>query len=197
MQEIALFPLNIFLLPGDYTQLHIFEERYKQLVNHCLTKQVGFGIPFSSKLNTQNLGCLVEVVEVVKEHPGGELDIIIKATGVFRLEQFFYQIDNQLYPGGRITNYNLNTEAEADTVLEKRFKDHLIKYAIYKSELLSKKGLGVYEIANALQMNDEERIDLVQLQSNEEVQGYLLNYIRYLELLHEQEQQVYQNLYLN
>jgi Lon protease-like protein len=197
MQEIALFPLNMFLLPGDYTQLYIFEERYKQLIKHCCAKKQDFGIPFSNKLNTKNLGCLAEVVEVVKEYPGGEMDVLIKATGVFKLEQFFYQLENKLYPGGRVTKFQLENNAVADAVLEKRVKDYLVKYEIYNSELLSKEGLGIYEIANALQMNDMERLDLVNIQTVEGAQSFLLNYLRYLELLHEQEQQVYQNLYLN
>jgi Lon protease-like protein len=38
---IPMFPLNMVLLPGETKTLHIFEERYKQLVSDCLlTKHI-------------------------------------------------------------------------------------------------------------------------------------------------------------
>ncbi len=197
MREIALFPLNLFLLPGDYTQLYIFEDRYKQLIKHCLNTHSQFGLPFSNKLNTKNYGTLVSLVEVVKEYPGGEMDVVIKAEGIFKLEQFFYQIDNKLYPGGRVTDLEIPTEAKASASLEASFKNYLIQHEIYNSELLAKQKLGLFEIANALQMNDLERLELVSLGSDRAMDRFLINYLRYLELLHEQEQNVFQNLYLN
>ncbi|MEO1254003.1 MAG: peptidase, partial [Bacteroidota bacterium] len=36
MREIALFPLSIVAFPGEAVNLHIFEPRYKALVNDCL-----------------------------------------------------------------------------------------------------------------------------------------------------------------
>ena len=43
---IPMFPLNMVLLPGETKTLHIFEERYKQLVRDCLDNEAHFGIPF-------------------------------------------------------------------------------------------------------------------------------------------------------
>ena len=45
---IPMFPLGMLLLPGETKMLHIFEERYKQLVSDCLANQAHFGIPYSS-----------------------------------------------------------------------------------------------------------------------------------------------------
>lgn len=44
MVELPLFPLNMVLFPGMPVQLHIFEERYKQMINHCIESQSPFGI---------------------------------------------------------------------------------------------------------------------------------------------------------
>ena len=36
MYELPLFPLNTVLFPGMPLPLHIFEERYKEMIAHCL-----------------------------------------------------------------------------------------------------------------------------------------------------------------
>lgn len=44
MPEIPLFPLHTVLFPGMPLRLHIFEPRYKQLVQYCLSHQSAFGV---------------------------------------------------------------------------------------------------------------------------------------------------------
>jgi uncharacterized protein len=42
--DLPLFPLNSVLFPGMVLPLHIFEERYKRMVNHCLDEEHPFGV---------------------------------------------------------------------------------------------------------------------------------------------------------
>ena len=42
---LPLFPLNLVVFPEEELNLHIFEPRYKELVNDCMSKEVNFGIP--------------------------------------------------------------------------------------------------------------------------------------------------------
>jgi len=42
--EISLFPLRMVLFPGGRLDLQIFEQRYIDLVSHCLRNDTGFGI---------------------------------------------------------------------------------------------------------------------------------------------------------
>ena len=44
MAELGLFPLGIVLLPGEHVPLHIFEERYKELIGECLDTSGEFGL---------------------------------------------------------------------------------------------------------------------------------------------------------
>jgi Lon protease-like protein len=44
MKEMPLFPLNTVLFPGMPLQLHIFEERYKQMVGYCVDTGSPFGV---------------------------------------------------------------------------------------------------------------------------------------------------------
>ena len=73
--HIPLFPLGVFLLPGERTGLHIFEPRYRQLVGELedairegRDQDNRFGIPFHHEDVTASTGCLARLVEVKKVH---------------------------------------------------------------------------------------------------------------------------------
>jgi Lon protease-like protein len=42
--ELPLFPLNTVLFPGSNLPLHIFEERYKQMIGRCIADRTPFGV---------------------------------------------------------------------------------------------------------------------------------------------------------
>lgn len=42
--RVPLFPLNLVVFPGQTVPLHIFEERYKQMLQRCLRERIPFGI---------------------------------------------------------------------------------------------------------------------------------------------------------
>jgi Lon protease-like protein len=100
--NIPLFPLSIFLIPGETCALHIFEERYRALIAWSIEHSRPFGIPCNHVLNTANSGSLVEVSKVTKRYPGGESDIEVRCVGLFRLDRFFYRMEDELYPGGSV-----------------------------------------------------------------------------------------------
>ena len=44
MTELPLFPLNLVLFPGMRLPLHIFEERYKDMIGDCIDREAPFGV---------------------------------------------------------------------------------------------------------------------------------------------------------
>lgn len=42
--DLPLFPLNSVLFPGGTLPLHIFEERYKEMIGRCLARDSTFGV---------------------------------------------------------------------------------------------------------------------------------------------------------
>ena len=44
MKQLALFPLPVTFFPGFPIQLNIFEERYKEMVDDCVSKDGNFGV---------------------------------------------------------------------------------------------------------------------------------------------------------
>lgn len=59
MFELPLFPLNSVLFPGMPLALHIFEERYKLMISHCIEKRRPFGVVLIKK-GAEALGPLAE-----------------------------------------------------------------------------------------------------------------------------------------
>src|ERR1700744_5183381 len=82
---IPVFPLGIVVYPGEIVNLHIFEPRYKQLVNECHAEGKPFGIPtvIDNKLN--EMGTLVKITELVKVYDNGEMDVRALGLNVFRV----------------------------------------------------------------------------------------------------------------
>lgn len=197
MKEYPLFPINLFLLPGEYSQLYIFEERYKQLINEAWEEGWSFGLPFSNKLNARNYGTAVKVHEIVNRDDNGEMEIIIRAVGNFRLDKFHYQKEDKLYPCGDVQFIEQEGDLVASEKLMNRFRKHLIESNNPDTELLALEAPGIYELASVLNLSDIQKMDFITIDSKEGMETFLLNYLRYLELLQEQESHVYKNIYLN
>ena len=85
MSDIPLFPLNVVLLPGAPLPLHIFEDRYKQMVDECLQQESEFGMVFADEAGTRKVGCTAKIVELVERYDDGRMLILVEGSRRFRL----------------------------------------------------------------------------------------------------------------
>jgi ATP-dependent Lon protease len=84
-ERIPLFPLNVVLLPGGDLPLHIFEPRYRQMVQRCLDDKSEFGMLLSLPKGIVRVGCTAEIIDVVKRYEDGRLDILTVGRAPFRI----------------------------------------------------------------------------------------------------------------
>ena len=75
---IGLFPLNVVLLPGAQMPLHIFEPRYKLLINECIEHERAFGMNLVEGTHMHAIGCTARVVRVLKRYADGTMDIVVE-----------------------------------------------------------------------------------------------------------------------
>ncbi|MFK7813967.1 MAG: LON peptidase substrate-binding domain-containing protein [Maribacter sp.] len=112
--KLPLFPLQSIFFPGETVPLHIFEERYKQLIQDCRDEAITFGIPvyiYDSIL----FGTEVQLVEIVNSYEGGEMDVTCVARQVFKVSAFENQMEGKLYAGGEIEFLdNINDANDSD-----------------------------------------------------------------------------------
>ncbi len=85
LADIPLFPLNVVLMPGTPMPLHIFEERYKQMVNECLESGTEFGMVLADDSGTRRIGCTAKIVELVQRFDDGRLVILVEGSRRFKL----------------------------------------------------------------------------------------------------------------
>ncbi|MGI8649226.1 MAG: LON peptidase substrate-binding domain-containing protein [Rubrobacter sp.] len=85
MPEIALFPLNVVLMPGAPLPLHIFEERYRQMIDECLENETEFGMVFADEKGTRGIGCTAKVVELAERYEDGRMLVLTEGRRRFRL----------------------------------------------------------------------------------------------------------------
>ena len=159
MERHAIFPLNLFLLPGEVTHLHIFEPRYKQLLKDVEEEGIPFGIYYQGTENRLNLGTMVELVQVINKYSGGELDISVRATYMFKLEWFFDKLNDKLYPGGEVAWNPIEDRVVSVEVLEEYKNLMSIKYPDDITELPNM----TFELATSLNLISKEKLELVQM----------------------------------
>jgi Lon protease-like protein len=84
--KIPLFPLEVVLFPEAALPLHIFEDRYKEMVSVCLTEKIGFGVVCAQREGLAIVGCTAEIVRILEKYPDGRMDILCQGAKRFEIE---------------------------------------------------------------------------------------------------------------
>jgi len=87
VDEIGLFPLGIVLLPTEQIPLHIFEDRYRELIGECLELDEEFGLVLADDDGIRDVGTRAAVIEVTERFDDGRLNIVVEGRERFRLRR--------------------------------------------------------------------------------------------------------------
>jgi Lon protease-like protein len=82
---IPLFPLQVVVFPRTQLPLHIFEERYKEMVGNAIQDHSEFGIVLAKDDGIVNAGCTVMVEKVLERYPDGRMDIVTRGQRRFEI----------------------------------------------------------------------------------------------------------------
>ena len=176
---IPLFPLAIVVYPGEELNLHIFEPRYKQLVNDCREGKKPFGIPAVINNKISELGTLVEILEITEVYDNGEMDIKTRGLEVFRILEIVKEVPGKLY-NGAIVNYPENIEKSNDILMQKVIEITLKLHTILKVKKEFKKSRDIlrsYDVAHHAGLSLQEEYDLLGLFNELQRQEYLKQHL--------------------
>jgi len=81
---LPLFPLGVVLFPRTSLPLHIFEDRYKLMMNELLEDSREFGVVLTLEQGIASVGCTARIDRVAKSYEDGRLDL--ETTGYRRFE---------------------------------------------------------------------------------------------------------------
>ena len=82
---LPLFPLSLVLVPTMQLPLHIFEDRYKEMMADLITGQSEFGVVLAKEQGIANIGCTAIVDEITRRYDDGRLDLIATGQRRFRI----------------------------------------------------------------------------------------------------------------
>jgi len=85
-ERIPLFPLGVVLFPEVLLPLHIFEERYKEMIGECLEEDREFGVVHYNGTEILSKGCTARIIRVLKRYPDGRMDILTHGERRFEIE---------------------------------------------------------------------------------------------------------------
>jgi Lon protease-like protein len=141
MHELPLFPLNTVLFPGMPLPLHIFEDRYKQMIRLCLDEERPFGVVFIRRSTTvagplatpHSVGCTARIIQV---QPLEEERMLVMTVGQERFRIVSLQYDRP-YLVGKVEMTPLDDEL---TPAAGRAAERLYPLVVEYLEILSQIG---------------------------------------------------------
>ncbi len=174
---IPMFPLNMVVLPGESVKLHIYEERYKQLINDCLDNEAHFGIPFSVNGKVKTFGVEVSIKKVIKIFDNGEMDIMVQGERVFTILDYSSTLKPKLY-GAAIIQYEEEDMPKATQHLQELAMEYLSLSQNKMVDYETFDAVSLYDIANLLQLSAKEKYTLISTKTFDEKEKYLCNTFR-------------------
>lgn len=175
--KLPMFPLQSIFFPGETVPLHIFEERYKQLITDCRHDAVTFGIPVYIN-DSIHYGVEVQLVEVVNTYPNGEMDVTCVARQVFRLVNFETQMDGKLYAGGEVEfldNVNDGSDPLKQEILEKLEILYDLMEVPFSPVPLDK--FHSFVLVHKMGLSFEQEYELLQLRKESERLNYIKDHL--------------------
>lgn len=84
-QLIPLFPLSVVLLPAMPLPLHIFEDRYKEMMGDVIPDGE-FGVVLAKEDGIVNIGCTAAVLQVIRKYTDGRMDLVAAGRRRFQIQ---------------------------------------------------------------------------------------------------------------
>ena len=185
---IPIFPLNLVMFPEALYPLHIFEGRYKRMINRCLHTNEYFGIVSKIEFDIAKVGCLVKIERIINSYENGNLDIIVRGYSRFLAES------TNLHPDGYLeAQILIFGDHEYDvTLIDPLFHEtvRIFKSIIRKTSLslgdrfwqnLEEAEEKSFKLAEKSGLNLRQQQDILSLQSESERLSYLRNHLSKLE----------------
>jgi Lon protease-like protein len=112
-RDFPLFPLAIVVLPSEVVPLHIFEERYRTMIDHCLESESEFGVVWLADDGLREIGCACRIEQVLDRDDEGRMNLVTRGTRPFRVLERQGEL---AYPAGLVEFLNDGDE-EPDPAL--------------------------------------------------------------------------------
>lgn len=177
---IPIFPLGLVVYPGENLNLHIFEPRYRQLIQECIEMKKPFGIPVVIDNRLMEYGTLVEVSALKQQYEDGKMDISTRGLSIFRILEVVKEIPEKLYSGA-IVNYPENETSfispQASAIAKAVRELHRL-LQVEKTFPKPDDELSSYDLAHLAGLNIQEEYEILQLLREDQRIEYLKRHLQ-------------------
>jgi Lon protease-like protein len=165
LEGFPLFPLGIVALPTESVPLHIFEDRYRTMIEQCLREEREFGIVWMAEDELKPIGCACAIDEVLERMEDGRMNILARGTRPFRLLE---RQENLPYPAGIVEfldEHDRDTDPDVARTARELYAE-LVEQATDKAltpeQLLE---LDAYRMAATVEFGADAKQELLELRS--------------------------------
>lgn len=177
ISRIPLFPLRTVVFPGENLPLHVYEDKYNDLINDCEMNGSTFGVPaFVDKF--MEYGTEVELTKIVERHSSGAKDVMCKGLRVFKIQDIIPREEGKNYGGGMVkflenvdNGENVQREQLTALIFELYLHLEMPPPAIIASEITS------YTLAHKIGLSQQQEYTLLKLTSEKERLAFLINHL--------------------
>lgn len=177
MSLLALFPLDVVLFPGALLPLHIFEPRYKEMIEECLEQKKPFGMVRANKEALAEIGCTAVIVNVIKKYDDGRLDIATEGKQRFEIMQLNQE---RSFLQGEVLFFDDEPSQVADADAQKVIQLHEQLFGILGQESQVERTLPSisFQLANELPVDLDFKQALLEMKTESERVGTLIEYYK-------------------
>jgi len=169
--QLPIFELPMAILPGELLPLHIFEERYKRMIGHCLESEEPFGIVFrDDDGSARRIGCTARVTEVLEQFDDGRMNIVVTGEIPFRVLDRY---EGSEYPSGDVSTIDvagdgLDDDPNAAETTREAFAELVERVAGEMPETIELDTEDAYGIAARVELPAETKQLLLESRSEPE-----------------------------
>ena len=173
--KLAQFPLELVVFPQEKLPLHIFEPRYRELVNQCVADDLSFGITPVIDGKLMQIGTEMRIGKIAKQYADGRMDVVTHAHGTYKLMTFSEKTEETSYGMAKVEAITSTGELDADIQQEigRLITEMFMLMRIpkrYKFDLEA----DPYALGHKIGMTLEEEYELLCLSEAPARQKYLL-----------------------
>lgn len=189
-QSIAAFPLSLAVLPGELIPLHLFEERYRQLLADVEHTSKEFVIIYSANGQLADVATIVSIESVANRYENGTSDIIIKGQQLVKVLNFTAKLEDRLYPG---IDYEIL--AIDDTIEENTFNSFFEFQDRKKVPKVVPKS--IFELALKINLSQDQKLKLISVDSTDSRNKLVRSALQFEDRIHHQIELLNGNYHLN
>lgn len=189
-QSIAAFPLSLAVLPGELIPLHLFEERYRQLLADVEHASNEFAIIYSAHGQLADVATIVSIESVANRYENGTSDIIIKGERIIKVTDFTHKLEDRLYPGVFYTDLmNYDTVEDATYASFFAYQDRK-----GSTKLVPK---NIYDLALKINLTQDQQLKLITADTAAAKNKIVRSALQFEDKIHHQIELLNGNYHLN